>query len=80
MTTTILNEIVAFIFGRKYYANIVNTVGTKRCEICSYIFLDKLSAQQHVKDLESTITYRYLETVSFRSRRDYTKLSTYNPS
>lgn len=30
MQTTVLKEVIAFLFGRKYYANIVATKGTDR--------------------------------------------------
>lgn len=76
-TTTILSEIIAFLFGRKYYANIINTKGTKRCEISSYIFLSKKDARRHRKDLENNLTYKDIETVSFRSRIDYTAHTTF---
>lgn len=41
MNSTVLKEIIAFLFGRKYYANIVATKGTTKQEICSYIFATK---------------------------------------
>ncbi len=71
MNSTVLKEIIAFIFGRKYYANIINTRGTAKCEICSFIFRTKEAAAKHRETLNGTMSYTYLETVSFRSRRDY---------
>ena len=62
MKQSLIERIVAFIFGNKYYANIVNSVGTNRCEVCNFIFNTKQQAEQH----------RYVETVSFRSRKEYT--------
>ena len=44
MNSTVLKEIMAFLFGRKYYANIVATKGTTKQEICSYIFATKEAA------------------------------------
>lgn len=41
MNSTVLKEIMAFLFGRKYYANIVATKGTTKQEICSYILQQK---------------------------------------
>lgn len=32
MQTTVLKEVIAFLFGRKYYANIVATKGTDKTE------------------------------------------------
>jgi hypothetical protein len=77
-TTTILREIEAFLFGRKYYANIINTRGTGRSEISSFIFLTKEDAEAHRQDLTQTVNYAWLETISFRSRTDYTNLTTYH--
>ena len=71
MTTTPLKEITAFIFGRKYYANIVLTKGTSKTEICSFIFPSREDAYRHRDKLNNTMSYKYIETISFRSRKDY---------
>lgn len=71
MTTTILTEIIAFLLGRKYYANIINTRGTDKCEISCFIFRTKDEARKHRDGLATTLSYQYIETVSFRSRRNY---------
>jgi len=71
MHETVLSNIVAFVLGKKYYANIINTRGTDKCEITSFIFRTKEEADRHRKTLESTLSYIWIETVSFRSRRDY---------
>ena len=71
MNTTVLKEIIAFILGRKYYANIINTRGVDKCEICSFIFHSREEAERHRRDVESTMTFQFVETVSFRSRMDY---------
>lgn len=68
---TLLQAIVAFIFGHKYYANIVNTRGTVKCEVASFIFLSKEDAEIHRQSLETTRSYLYVETISFRSRKVY---------
>ena len=68
MHTTVLNEIIAFLFGRKYYANIIATKGVAKQEICSYIFATREAAQRHRDEIETTLSFRYIETVSFRSR------------
>lgn len=78
MTTTVLNEVIAFILGRKYYANIIHTKGTSKCEISSYIFRTKEEARHHRDALATNMSYKYVETVGFRSRRDYSNLSTYH--
>ena len=76
-TTSLLTEIAAFLLGRRYYANIINTKGTNRCEISCYIFRSKKEANRHRDELEGNMSYKYVETVSFRSRHDYTNLTTY---
>lgn len=78
MKTTLLTEIIAFIFGRRYYANIIHTRGTNKCEVSSYIFMDKQDAIDHRITLETNLSYRFVETISFRSHRDYTNLTTYH--
>lgn len=74
MNYSVLQAIVAFIFGHKYYANIVNTRGTDRFEIASFIFLTKEDAIKHRRSLDTTRSYQYVETVSFRSRMVYGKI------
>ena len=71
MNTTVLKEIIAFLFGRKYYANIVCTRGTTKFEICSFIFLTIEDADNHRSSIEETKSFRYIETISFRARKDY---------
>lgn len=69
MYSTVLKEIMAFLLGRKYYANIIATRGTAKQEICSYIFATKEAAERHRDEIETTLSFRYIETVSFRSRK-----------
>lgn len=69
MDSTVLKEIIAFLFGRKYYANIIATKGIAKQEICSFIFASRELAQQHRDEIETTISYQFIETISFRSRR-----------
>lgn len=71
MNETVLQAIVAFIFGHKYYVNIVNTRGTTRCETTSFIWSTKQQAMEHKMRLEDNRSFRYVETVSFRSREVY---------
>lgn len=69
---TLLTKITDFIFGKKYYANIVNTRGTGKCELTGPIFRTKADAIAHKQaNIDSTYTYMYIETVSFRSRKFY---------
>ena len=74
MNYSVLQAIVAFIFGHKYYANIVNTIGTDRFELASFIFLTKEEAIRHRRSLDTTRSYQYVETISFRSRMAYGKI------
>lgn len=71
MQTTVLKEIIAFLLGRKYYANIVGTKGIEKKEICSYIFRTKQEAEKHRDELSTTLSFNYIETISFRSRKEY---------
>lgn len=71
MNSTVLTEIIAFLFGRKYYANIVATRGTAKQELCSYIFASKQKADEHRQQLDTTLSFRFVETISFRSRHNY---------
>lgn len=69
MYTTVWKEIIAFLFGRKYYANVIATKGTAMQEICSYIFATREAADRHRLEIESTLSFVYIETISFRSRK-----------
>ena len=69
MQSTVLKEIIAFIMGRKYYANIIATKGVAKQEICSYIFATREAAQRHREEIQATLSFTFIETVSFRSRR-----------
>lgn len=71
MQETVLQSIIAWFIGHKYYANIVNTRGTDKLEITSFIFHSKDEAEAHRRTLETTRTFLYVETISFRSRRNY---------
>lgn len=69
----LINEILDFMFGKRYYANIVNIVGTFKMEICSYIFTSKKQAMQHKREIEGTSSFMYITTISFRSKKIYIK-------
>ncbi len=70
-TKTVLSAIAELLLGKKYYAVIINTRGTSRCEISSIIFDSREAAEKHKQELSSTASYQWVETVSFRSRNDY---------
>lgn len=69
MYSTVLNEIMAFLLGRKYYANIIATKGVAKQEICSYIFATREAAERHRLEIETTMSFLFIETVAFRSRK-----------
>lgn len=69
MYSTVFKEIIAFLFGRKYYANIIATKGIAKQEICSYIFPTREAADRHRAEIDTTLSFRFIETVSFRSRK-----------
>lgn len=69
--TTVLKSIWNFLFGYKYYACVINTRGVIRTELSSYIFRTKEEAEEYRRGLETNVTYKWVETVSFRSRRDW---------
>ena len=71
MHSTVFKEIIAFLFGRKYYANIIATKGVAKQEICSYIFATREAAERHRMEIETILTFRFVETISFRSRKIY---------
>ena len=72
-TKTVLVAIAEFLLGKKYYANIINTRGTDRTEICSFIFSSRADAEKHRQQLSTTISYQWIETISFRSRNQYSQ-------
>lgn len=69
MNSTVFKEIMAFLFGRKYYANVIATRGLAKQEICSYIFASKEEAAKHRIEIDATLSYVFVETISFRSRK-----------
>ena len=75
MNETVLQRIVAFIFGHKYNANIVQIKGQGGAvELTSFIHPTKDDANRHIRDIMETLSYYYVETVSFRSRETYVKM------
>ncbi len=70
-TNKVLNAIAEFLFGKKYFANVINTLGTANCELSCFIFETKRDAEIHRQQIASTQSYRWVETVTFRSRHTY---------
>lgn len=69
--TTVLKSIAHLLFGYKYYAVILNTRGTKRTELTSFIFRTKEEVKQYKESMETNLSYKILEVVSFRSRNGF---------
>lgn len=71
MEQTLIEKILAHIFGHKYYVNIIRTRGVQKFEATSFIHLTKEQALAHKRDIENTRSFAFIETVTFRSRKDY---------
>ena len=72
MKQSVISKIVAFILGNKYYANIINTRGTNKCELCCFIFNTREQADAHRLSVDdATKSFMHVETISFRSRNKY---------
>lgn len=71
MEKKVLKEIFEFIFGRKYYVNIIHTKGTSKYEACSFIFRTKDEAEEHKYKIGTTLSFQFIETISFRSYKEY---------
>ena len=68
----LFEAIMAHLFGHKYYAVIVNRKGTLGCFICDAIYADKEAAKAKEQELVFNNSFQYIETISFRSRINYT--------
>lgn len=68
---TVLQKIIQLFFGRKYYAVVVNRIGTFDEEIASFVFKNMDEVEKYKRELQLNSTYRYVETISFWSKRDY---------
>lgn len=64
----VLNLILDHLFGRKYYANIIITVGTDIIELTSAIHRTREQADAHRAQIDSTLSYRYITTITFRTK------------
>ena len=71
MKKSLIQRILEYSFGFQYFANIINVRGTDRCEITCFIFRSREDAQKHAESVRSTLSFDFIETVSFRSHRVY---------
>lgn len=68
----IIQSILAMLLGQQYWANVINTRGTDRIELSCFIFTTREDADRHARSLDSNRSFRHIETISFRSRRQLT--------
>lgn len=68
---SVLTKITDRLFGRKYYINIINLVGTGKCEASCFIFPTLEMAISHKESLKFNRSYQYVETISFRTKKQY---------
>lgn len=73
----LLSLILDHLLGRRYWLNIVYHVGTKRCEVSSFIFTRREEARAHQQRLQDNRSFRFIQTISFRSRQELTDLQPY---
>lgn len=66
-----LQSVLRFIFSRKYYLNVIRTINTHNYEATSEIHRSRKSAEKHKKRIESTMSFVWVEIISFRSRKNY---------
>lgn len=64
-------RLINLLFGKKYYANIINTRGINRPELSCFIFHNREAAEKHRLMLSSNQSFTWVETISFRSRNKY---------
>lgn len=68
---TIFTNFLSRLLGHKYYANVINTRGTDKIEMSSFIFASLEDAQKHKEQLSTTRSFIHIETITFRSFKNY---------
>lgn len=71
MKKSVIELIGECLLGKRYYACIVNTRGTSKCEMVSYIFDDPGEVERYKQGLLDNRSYQWVETITFRSRKEY---------
>ena len=66
-----INDIIEVILGKKYYVCVLNQVGTPKYHVNSVMFRTKEEVKAYRDGLMNNRSYQYIETVSFRSHKDY---------
>ena len=64
----VLNLILDHLLGPKYYATSLITVGTDSSELTSAIHRTREQADAHRAQIDSTLSYRYITTITFRTK------------
>ena len=68
----LIEKILEFLLGTKYYANTIGVRGGQdNPELSCFIFSTKEDAEKHRISLMSNRSFYFIETVSFRSRKNY---------
>lgn len=67
-TMKLLNSILDFLFGKKYYAVVLWRTSTDIFEISSHIFRNKGQVEAYKETMYGNRTYRIHAVVSFRTR------------
>ena len=63
---------------KTYYINIVNTKGTNFCQATSHIFKTKQEAEKHKEELIFNASFQFIETIKFKTKRNYDNEETKN--
>ena len=71
MRKSVIELIGECLLGKRYYACVVNTRGTSKCEMACYIFDDREAVERYKRGLMDNLSYQWVETITFRSRKEY---------
>lgn len=66
----LIKLIIEYLFGKKYYANVVNRLGTEELMLSSYIFRTKEEAKEHRRELLHNKSFSYYCTITFRTKKE----------
>lgn len=68
---SVLQLIINFVFGRKYYACILNVSGTQKYDISCFIFTSTKEVEDYKEQMKTNLRYSVVKVISFRSRMNY---------
>ena len=69
MRKSVIELIGECLLGKRYYACVVNTRGTSKCEMACYIFDDREAVERYKRGLMDNLSYQWVETITFRSSK-----------